>query len=268
MPEGHTIHRAARLQRRALRGRTVAADSPQGRFAAGAAILDGQRLDAVDAVGKHLFYRWSRGDTLHVHLGLYGKFRAYRAGAAPPPTLGTRLRLATDDYVLHLAGPTACDLVDPEMQERIVARLGPDPLRRDADPDRAWTALRRRTIPISAALLDQKVMCGVGNVYRAEALFWTGIGPFRTARDLDREAFDALWERLVGLLRDGEKAGRIVTVDPADVGVRSRGRIPAGERVYVYKRTGLPCRRCGTPIRAAESALRTVFWCPRCQPER
>ncbi len=258
MPEGHRIHRAARLQGRALRGKTVAADSPQGRFASGAAIIDGQCLDHVDAVGKHLFYRWSKGDTLHVHLGLYGRFSSHRPYAATP-TPGTRLRLIADDYELHLAGPSACDLVDPLMEERIVSRLGPDPLRSDADPDRAWGALRRRTIPISAALLDQKVMCGVGNVYRAEVLFLHGIHPFLPARDLDRAQFDALWATLVALMREGERTDRIVTTDPAEV--------PAGEKLYVYKRTDLPCHRCGTPIRTAESALRSVFWCPHDQPE-
>jgi endonuclease VIII len=267
VPEGHTIHRTARLQRRILRGRQVRADSPQGRFAGGAALLDGQRCTGIEAYGKHLFYRWSEGDTLHVHLGLYGKFRVYERGAASEPTAGTRLRLTTDEHVLHLAGPTACDLVDPQQERRIVERLGPDPLRRDADPERAWAALRRRTIPISAALLDQKIVSGIGNVYRAEVLFTNGISPFRTARDLDRPTFDRVWATMVGMLRDGERAGRILTVDPADVGVRTRSRVPASERVYVYKRTGLPCRRCGTSICSGESALRTIFWCPWHQPE-
>jgi endonuclease VIII len=265
MPEGHRIHRFARLQGQALRGKTIAADSPQGRFAAGAAVIDGQCLDDIEAFGKHLFYRWSKGDTLHVHLGLYGRFSVHRPRETAP-TPGTRLRLVSDEHELHLAGPSACDLVDVAMEDRIVSRLGPDPLRGDADPERAWAALRRRTIPISAALLDQKVVCGIGNVYRAEVLFTNGISPFRTARDLDRPTFDRVWATIVGMLRDGERAGRIVTVDPADVGVRARSRVPAGERVYVYKRAGLPCRRCGTPIRSGESALRTIFWCPWHQP--
>jgi endonuclease-8 len=247
----------------------VAADSPQGRFAQGAALLDGQCVVDIEAYGKHLFYRWSGGDTLHVHLGLYGHFRTWARSdqVLPSPTPGTRLRLVTDELVLHLAGPTACDLVDPAQEERIVSRLGADPLRRDADPDAAFTALRRRTIPISAALLDQKIIAGVGNVYRAEALFTNGIDPFRPARDLDRCGFDRLWETLVAMLRDGERAGRIVTVDPVDVGARTRRGVPSGERVYVYRRTGLPCRRCGTLVREGESALRTVFWCPYHQPE-
>jgi endonuclease VIII len=258
MPEGHRIHRFARLQGQALRGKTIAADSPQGRFAAGAAVIDGQCLDDIEAFGKHLFYRWSKGDTLHVHLGLYGRFSVHRPRETAP-TPGTRLRLVSDEHELHLAGPSACDLVDVAMEDRIVSRLGPDPLRGDADPERAWAALRRRTIPISAALLDQKVMCGVGNVYRAEVLFLEGIHPFLPARELGRSQFDTLWATLVALMTEGERTDRIVTTDP--------GEVPVGEHLYVYGRAGLPCHRCGTPIRQGESALRSIFWCPHDQPE-
>ena len=84
MPEGHTIHRAARRQRRELGGQTLRASSPQGRFAEGAAALDGRRLEGVDAVGKHLFYRFDDGEVLHVHLGLFGRFRHHPAPAPEP----------------------------------------------------------------------------------------------------------------------------------------------------------------------------------------
>ena len=273
MPEGHTIHRAARLQRAALAGHTLAVDSPQGRFAAGAALLDGRVLRDVEAYGKHLLYHWEHGQILHVHLGLYGAFRmlprARSASGAPEPlppvSAGTRLRIVAADTVLQLAGPTVCELIDPSARERLVARLGPDPLRRDADPDRAWRALQRRTVAIGAALLDQKVLCGVGNVFRAESLFLERVHPERPSRALTREQFDDLWATLVRALRRGERAGRIVTVEPADVGVATRSRVPAGERFYVYKRAGLACRRCATPIRASVSALRSMYACPTCQ---
>lgn len=270
MPEGHTVHRAARLQRRLLRGRPVAADSPQGRFAAGAAVIDGRVLTTVEAWGKHLFYRWSGDAVLHVHLGLFGRFHTSRRDGAeaplPIPTPGTRLRLVTDHAVLHLAGPTACELVDPPGEEAILTRLGPDPLRRDADPERAWAALRRRTVPIGATLLDQAVVCGIGNVYRAEVLFVTGIAPQRPARAVTRAEFDALWATVSAMLRAGERSGRIVTVQPGEVGAGSLARVPRREAVYVYGRAGQPCRRCGTTVLAATMAARTVSWCPRCQP--
>lgn len=270
MPEGHTIHRLARLHRAALAGSAVAVDSPQGRFARGAACLDGRVLTDVEAHGKHLFYRWAPagdddGATLHVHLGLFGAFRIHR-DAAPDPTPGTRLRMATAQVVIHLAGPTACDLVDPDEEERIRSRLGPDLLRRDADPERAWRALRRRSIPIGAALLDQSVLAGVGNVYRAEALFVCGVAPGTPARELSREDFDCLWSTLRAMLREGERSGRIVTVDPAEVGAASAARVPDAERTYVYRRAGHPCRRCGTPVAMGTTGSRRMYACPTCQP--
>ncbi len=272
MPEGHTIHRYARLHRELFAGERVAAWSPQGRFAAGAAMLDGTTLHGVDAHGKHLFYRFGANGrpegeagalALHVHLGLFGKFRQY--GADPrSPTAGTRLVLSTEDAEIQLAGPTACELIDPGTEAELRGRLGPDPLRGD-DPAPAFAALRRRRAAIGQALLDQRVIAGVGNVYRAELLFLLGVHPDRPACEIDRAAFDDLWHLLRRLLAAGERRGRIITIIPQD---RSRppSRLRSDERLYVYRRTGQPCRRCGTPIRSWELGGRPVFACPRCQP--
>ena len=127
MPEGHTIHRHARLQRDILGGSRVRAWSPQGRFSAGAERLDGRRLDDIEAVGKHLFYRWEGGETLHVHLGLFGKFKTFHLDP-PAPTEATRLAMANGRSVIYLAGPTICELIDPQAEDRLRSRLGPDPL--------------------------------------------------------------------------------------------------------------------------------------------
>lgn len=257
MPEGHTIHRLARDHRRDLAGRRLAVSSPQGRFAAGAARLDGRVLHQVEAYGKHLFYRWRPAegtdalpDTLHVHLGLVGGFRTFR-GQAPAPTPGTRLALAGGEVTVHLAGPMRCELLDPGAEDALRARLGPDPLRRDADPAAAYAALRRRRIPIGAALLDQKVVAGIGNAFRAESLFVCGIDPLRPASSLDREEFDALWDTLVAMLRKGVRQNRIATI----------GR----DGRYVYRRAGEPCRACGAEIVGRPVAGRTLFSCPTCQ---
>ncbi|HVM18943.1 MAG TPA: DNA-formamidopyrimidine glycosylase family protein [Egibacteraceae bacterium] len=263
MPEGHTIHRYAREHRTLLRGVPVAASSPQGRFSAGAAVLDGQTLLDAEGYGKHLFYRWTDERTLHVHLGLYGAFRRFD-GDAPPPTPGTRLQLRAGATTLRLAGPTACDLIDPAQEERIRARLGPDPLRRDADPEQVWATLRRRATPVGGALIDQSVLAGIGNVFRCEALFLHQINPETPSHDLAREQFDALWSTLVGMLRDGVRRGRIITVDPAELG-KTRRQMTVDDWRYVYRRTGLPCRRCGTPIVSWTLAARTMYACPRCQ---
>jgi DNA-formamidopyrimidine glycosylase len=265
MPEGHTIHRHARLQRRRLVNRPVTVTSPQGRFTAGAARLDGRRLEDIDARGKHLFYRWEGGETLHVHLGLFGRFRTFTTDP-PPPTEGTRLAMTADDATVYLAGPTVCELIDPDEEDAIRNRLGPDPLDRTGDAEAFSANLSRRRIPIGAALLDQKVIAGVGNVYRAELLFLLGISPHTPANAVDTETAEALWDRTVTELRRGEKSGRIVTTDPADFGAARDRELRRDERLYVYKRDGLPCRRCGTEIRTTEMANRSMWWCPACQP--
>ncbi len=265
MPEGHTIHRLARLHRPILVGERVAVSSPQGRFAGGAELLDGERVEEIEAFGKHLFYHWANANILHIHLGLFGKFRTFK-GDPPPPTEGTRLALDTGEATIYLAGPTACELLTVDERDAVVARLGPDPLRRGTKPTTFTDNLDRRSIAIAAALLDQKVVAGIGNVYRAEILFLAGIHPFRRAKDLEPEERAQIWDLTVDLLRRGEKAGRIVTVEPADVGARRRSDLRSKERLYVYKRGGQPCRRCQTPIELAEVANRKVWWCPVCQP--
>lgn len=247
----------------------VHAESPQGRFAAGASRLSGRRLETVDAHGKHLFYRWRGGEILHVHLGLFGKFKVFRTDQPPPPTENTRLTMTAPDATVYLAGPTICELIDPDEETDIRSRLGPDPLRNGSRSNKlaSFSAnLARRTIPIGAALLDQKVIAGIGNVYRAEALFRTGIDPRVPARRLEPESVETLWTECATLLKQGEKAGRIITVDLADVGARRRSDLSRDERLYVYGRHGEPCRRCGTSIEMTEMANRRIWWCPRCQP--
>ena len=260
MPEGHTLHRAAIEQGDLLRARRVSATSPQGRFAEGAAAIHGAVVTDVEAYGKHLLYRFDMPRVLHVHLGLYGAYRIFNPPeSAPPPTSGTRLELSTDTHVIRLAGPTACDLVDEPDAEALVSRLGPDPLRADYDAERVWQNLRRRTTPIAAALMDQSVIAGVGNVFRAEALFVCRINPHLPSNRLKRPAFDQLEATLRGMLHDGVRRGSIVTIPDDELGDETR---------YVYRRTGLPCFICSTGIVAFEMANRMVYACPKCQRVR
>jgi endonuclease-8 len=262
MPEGHTLHRLARDHQRIFGGTVVAASSPQGRFADGAAQLDGRRLMRTEAYGKHLLHHYERGPILHVHLGLYGKFDA-GAGAPPDPRGALRLRLANADAWTDLRGPTACEIVGPADVEALFARLGPDPLRPRSDPARAFQRITRSRTPIAALLMDQTVIAGIGNVYRAEVLFRHRLDPFRSGHAVPEEVFAAMWADLVLLMRAGVRAGRIVTVARAD---RPRsGRLTRAESVYVYRRTGEPCRVCGTEIRTEVLAARNLFWCPYCQ---
>jgi endonuclease VIII len=291
MPEGHTLHRLARRHRQTFEGRTLHVTSPQGRFAAGAARLDGTVLRAAQAHGKHLFLGFSppghgepdapaappvvpaddggprrrpRPDRwLHVHLGLYGTFVF---GVAPPPVPrgALRLRLESSDAWADLRGPTACELLTVGEVDGVRARLGADPLRRDADPQAAYDRIRRSAVPIGALLMQQEVVAGVGNVYRAELLFRHRLDPWMPGRELPEAAWEALWADLVVLMRDGLRRGRIITTLPQDRPHRS-GPVREGEAHYVYRRTGLPCLVCGMLIVSEPMAGRKLYRCPGCQ---
>lgn len=263
MPEGHTIHRLAREQQRLFAGHRLSASSPQGRFAAGARLIDGRVLRRTEAYGKHLLHHYDSGPALHVHLGLYGKFTA-GAGQPPEPRGALRLRLVADEHWADLRGPTACELIEPDGIVLLRARLGPDPLRADADPSQAFAKIMRSRTPIAALLMNQEVIAGIGNVYRAEILYRQLINPMRPGRDLREPEWTVLWADLVTLMRSGVRSGRIVTTRAPDR-PRPRGRPTRDESFYVYRRTGLPCRVCGTEIRLAVLAARNLFWCPTCQ---
>jgi endonuclease-8 len=185
----------------------------------------------------------------------------------PPEPVGqVRVRLLTDTVVADLRGPTACEVLDPAQVEQVVARLGPDPLLDDG-PDaeeRFASVIRRKPTPIGLLLMDQNVVSGIGNVYRAELLFRHGVSPFRPGRGIDAALWAAMWADLVTLMRAGVRMGRIVTTRPADR-PRRRGAIPVEDARYVYRRTGLPCRLCGTGVRTEIMVGRNLYWCPVCQ---
>jgi endonuclease-8 len=262
VPEGHTIHRLAQDLSRAFAGRPVAVSSPQGRFT-DAALLDGRVLERVDAHGKHLFLGFDDDRWVHVHLGLFGRVTQGDL-PEPPPRGALRLRLVGDARFADLRGPTRCALVDETDKRAVHARLGEDPLRADADGAAAVAALRRRRTPAGAVLLDQSVVAGVGNVYRCEVLHRAGVHPLTRANQVPEHTWEEVWRDLQRLMRAGVRANRIVTTRPEHRSRRS-GAARRSDAVYVYRRTGEPCRQCGTPVLATELAARTVFWCPTCQ---
>jgi endonuclease-8 len=273
MPEGHTLRRLADALTSTFAGRVVKVSSPQGRFADEAALLDGTVLTGADSSGKHLFLDFEDDRVVHVHLGLYGRFDI-STGPAVPPVGQVRLRLvAADDgrspAYADLRGATRCDLATPEQRTAAVAKLGPDPLRPGSDPAPAWRRISTTHRPIGELLMDQQVIAGVGNVYRAEVLFRHRLHPLRPGRTLRRGQFEAVWQDLVELMSDGVRVGRIDTVRPEHTPEAMR-RPPRddgrGGEVYVYRRTGQPCHLCGTTIRTGELAGRNTYWCPRCQP--
>ena len=323
MPEGHTIHRLAAALSELYAGRRLAVSSPQGRFTAGAARLNGQVLLDARAHGKHLFLPFAPAADLpldddavvwlRIHLGLYGAWtfdgdaeftaphaigaprrrvgergeHALRHGggsalsglsggddaAAPAPGLwelpeprgAVRLRLAGEHGVADLTGPAACELLDAEGLAAVRRRLGPDPLRADGDIEVFVAGVRRRRRPIGELLMDQSVISGVGNIFRAETLLRCGVSPFRAGSRLSADRVRSLWRDLVPLMEYGVATGFITTVDAADV----PDPLPEGDeeaaRWYVYHRTGRPCLRCGSPVRERTAAGRRLFWCAACQ---
>ena len=277
MPEGHTLRRLADDLTSAFAGRAVRASSPQGRFAADAEQVDGGTLLGAESAGKHLFVAFGGERFVHVHLGLIGQFDVH-AGVedVPAPVGQVRLRLVTADQgdprgtsYADLRGAILCDLVGPARRAEILARLGPDPLRADADPDLAWRRISRSHRPIGDLLMDQKVLAGVGNVYRAEVLFRHRIHPLRPGKTLRVSQWRAIWADLVELMGEGVRSGRIDTVRPEHT-PEAMGRPPRrddhGGEVYVYRRTGMPCLLCGSTVRTGELVGRNIFWCPQCQP--
>jgi endonuclease-8 len=278
MPEGHTLHRLAHEIDGAFGGRRVRVTSPQGRFADSAALLDGETLVGAEAWGKHLFVEFPGERFVHVHLGLYGKFDVHRdaqldGGEVPLPVGQVRLRLATADGTrpayADLRGATACELLTVDQRDAIVARSGPDPIRPGTDPTPAWDRIRRSRAPIGGLLMDQSVLAGVGNVYRAEVLYRHRMHPLRPGNTLRQGQFRAMWDDLVGLMAEGVRTGRIDTVRPEHT-PEAMGRPPRvddhGGEVYVYRRHGQPCHVCGATVRTEVLLGRNLFWCPRCQP--
>jgi endonuclease-8/formamidopyrimidine-DNA glycosylase len=270
MPEGHTVHRLAAAHAEMFRGRPVAVTSPQGRFADGARRLTGRVLESADAYGKHLLLRFEGEQVLHVHLGIYGKY-ALAPGPAPTPIGAVRLRLTADGGYADLRGPNACELLEPGDVKTLLDRLGPDPLRPDSDSDLAWRRISRSRTVIAQLLMDQAVVAGPGNIYRAEVLFRAGLDPRLSGKDLAASQWAALWADLGVLMAEGVRTGRIDTVRPQHT-PEAMGRPPRvddhGGEVYVYRRTGQPCLICENPVLTTALAGRNLFWCAVCQSPR
>jgi endonuclease-8 len=248
MPEGHTVRRLARDHTRDLAGRPLRAWSPQGRFAEGATRVDGRIPVRFDAYGKHELAHLDSGEVLHVHLGLIGKWRRHDA-PAPAPVGLIRLRLEGEDAAWDLSGPMSCQVVTPEEAAATLARLGPDPLRKGGDPQRFIDRVRRSSAPIGTLLLDQSVIAGIGNVYRAEVLWAFGIDPRRPGRSLSEEELRAMWGWLQNQLRLGVRRGRIAT-------------LPRGGRGAYHQES---CVRCGGLVTPLSVAGRRIDACPICQ---
>jgi endonuclease VIII len=333
MPEGHSVHRITRQFARNFVGKPVAVSSPQGRFAAGAAQLDGHVMIDAKSVGKQMFLEFDNHLWLRVHLGLYGAWdfageilmdatiasangrmgqtnqrgTDLDAATLDPPILDTagenslhsigaprrtrvrmaeqekeieeldtfppepvgqvRVRLLTDTVSADLRGPTACEVLDPAQVDAIIAKLGPDPMldnSQDAE-DRFTAMVLKKPTPIGLLLMDQNVVAGIGNVYRAELLFRSRMDPHAPGKSLATDTVRHLWKDWGHLLEIGVATGQMMTMDYLDDDAYKLAMANRADRHWVYKREGLPCRVCGTHIALEEMGARKLYWCPYCQ---
>ena len=266
MPEGHTIFRLAADQNRSIGKQKLHITSPQGRFEDGADQLDGRQLKEIASVGKHLFYRFAaRGDALdilHVHLGLFGKYRTHK-NPPPDPRGAVRVRFEGKQFTVDLNGPNRCELLDETAYEKIVARLGPDPLHSDADPGRAWQRVHKSRAPIGLLLMDQSVISGIGNIYRTEILHLAKLHPRTPGTWITRRQFNRIWKLARDLLMIGVKFNRIITIDLKKLN-RDPMKVPRRQLFRIFKKT--VCLVCDGPIESFALAGRKVFACPNCQP--
>lgn len=332
MPEGHSVHRIACQFGANFVGTAPAVSSPQGRFAQGAAILDGREMTDARAVGKQMFLEFEGDAWLRVHLGIYGAWdfageikidpsieihgkgdthlregqtgeytrpgpspvdrdaedsvasigaprrtRVHMAehdsesaatGQFPPEPRGqVRVRLLNDAVCADLRGPTACEVLTPAEVNAVLDRLGPDPANANT-PDEMRRFIERaqkKRTPIGLVLMDQSVIAGIGNIYRAEMLFRAELNPHTPAHTLDRAVLEALWRDWAYLLDIGIRVGQMLTIDGLEGESYDRALRDRDERHWVYKREGMPCKRCGTNIVLEEMGNRKLYWCPGCQ---
>ncbi len=262
MPEGHMIHRIARDHTKWFAGQKSMVLSPQGRFSYEAEVITGKKLQSVEAYGKHLFYRWTNDLTVHIHLGLYGKFRVHKKLPPPDPQGQVRVRLIGKEKAFDLNGPNACHLVSESEVNAFYERLGPDPLRPDSNPELAWNRISKSRAPIGTLLLNQEIISGPGNIYRSEVLYLRKINPELCGKELTRKQFDAIWDTLKYLLEIGVQYNKIIIASPDDVG-KPRSKMNRKESLLVYKQDR--CKRCDKKISSWQLGARTIYACTRCQ---
>ncbi len=257
MPEGDTIHRSANRLRPALAGRTLQRiEAPR---ASGRPPAPGARIEAVDAVGKHLCIRFEGGTILRTHLRMTGSWHLYRSGERWQ--LPAHLARAVIEVEGYVAVCFSAPVVAFERDQRSISHLGPD-LSLPLDDQGLTDAVARLSAladpgeAIADVLLDQRVACGVGNVYKSEVLFLCGVDPFTPLACVDEPTRRRLLDTAARLLRTN-----IATAGP---------RVTSPGGLAVYGRAHQPCRRCGTPIQRAlrGSQARSTYWCPTCQPPR
>jgi endonuclease-8 len=274
MPEGDSIFRAARALHRALAGKQVIAfesvlpalnriheDTP----------VSGRTIERVNAVGKHLLVHFSGDLVLRTHMRMNGSWHIYRVGERwQRPRRDMRIVLATADFeAVAFTVPVAEFGTESALSKHAALRnLGPDVLSDSFDAAKVMDNLRSRsTVQIADALLDQRVLAGLGNVYKSEVLFMCGVNPFARVIDLSDAHLDAIVDTARRTLQTNVSEKLEIMTTYGGLRRTTRRSAPT-ERLWVYGRARLPCRRCGASIQVRKQGVdaRLTYWCPACQP--
>lgn len=270
MPEGDTIFRAARTLTLALGGDVVRRfDSI---FQSLLAVrIEGRTIHGARAAGKHLLIEFSGDLILRTHMRMHGSWHLYDRGAAwKRPHRDMRIVIATEKLEAVGFNIPVAEIVRARDLPRheVLASLGPDLLEREFDEGEAVRRMRAAgDDPVADVLLNQRVLAGIGNVYKSEVLFVCRVNPFVPTRELD----DATLHALVATARRLLQANTMQNLPSMTTypGYRRTTRRDApGSRLWVYGRAGRPCRRCGAPIRMRRHGVhaRAAYWCESCQP--
>lgn len=270
MPEGDTIHRTAVVLGRVLTGREVtgfAVDRPKVSAAAREEVIVGSRVLKIESNGKHLMIHFGTPNevVLHTHMKMSGTWHIYRPGERWwRPEEEARVVIRTDVAVAPCFHPPIVELLTARELglHRVIGRLGPDIIRDEFDMDEAIRRLRENEDrDIAAALLDQSVISGIGNVYKVESLFLARVSPWARVRELDDETLRTIVghaRKLIRLNRNGGERRTRFSLDPAD-------------RMWVDERAGLACHVCGSVVKQGwhpGDDVRKSWYCPTCQNVR
>lgn len=257
MPEGHTIHRAARDHKQLFVGYKIGVSSPQGRFTDGAKSINKQLCVAVEAYGKHLLYEFKNNKLLHIHLGLFGRIKRQKLPVVEAKGK-IRVRLIGMTHFIDINGPTICEILDKNLKGKVIDKIGPDLLRKDADPNKFFERVNRSRAKIGTLLMDQRVIAGIGNIYRTELLWRQGIHPNIPGKDLIRSQLEDLWKDARTLLEIGVKRNKIITN-------YQKAKSANKDSLNIYKKK--KCPRCLGVISKIHVSGRTAYFCVYCQPE-
>jgi len=237
----------------------ASANGRMGQTNARGTVFDADGENSLASIGAPRKTRMKMGESTGV---------SHHADSFPPEPVGqVRLRLLTSSICADLRGPTACEVLTHDQVDAVIAKLGPDPQHDSSRKaaDKFVERLRKKSTPVGIQLMDQSVVAGIGNVYRAEMLFRAGIDPYRPGNLVSESEARALWRDWVKLLAIGIETGQMMTIDGLRGKEWEQAMSHRSERHWVYKREGLLCRRCSTNIRVEELAARKLYWCPQCQ---